>query len=108
MYGSEGRLKFLSTHTGTHLKGIKVGEKRWEYFPIEAVTQYDELGEDQEDFFRPGRHNRTSTTYRWIDAIRDGNTSISPDLMDGLRAQLVIDAVIKAGKERRWVDVDAA
>ena len=105
VYGSEGRLQFLSTHTGTHLKGIKVGEKRWEYFPINSVTLYSEQGEEQEDFFRPGRHNATNTTYRWIDAIRDGKTTISPDLTDGLRAQLVIDAVIKAGKERRWVDV---
>jgi predicted dehydrogenase len=107
VYGTQGRLQFLSTHTGTHLKGIKVGAKRWEHFPIDAVTKYDEEGEEQEDFFRPGRHNATSTTYRWIDAIRDGNTSISPDLNDGLRAQLVIDAVIQAGQERRWVDVDA-
>jgi predicted dehydrogenase len=107
VYGSEGRLQFLSTHTGTHLKGIKVGAKRWEYFPVEHVTRYDEQGEEQEDFFRPGRHDATSTTYRWIDAIRDGKTSIAPDLTDGLRAQLVIDAVIRAGKERRWVDVEA-
>ena len=107
VYGSEGRLQFLSTHAGTHLKGLKVGAKRWEHFPVEAVTRYDEQGEEQEDFFRPGRHNATSTTYRWIDAIRDGKTSISPDLNDGLRAQLVIDAVILAGKERRWVDVEA-
>jgi predicted dehydrogenase len=107
VYGSEGRLSFLSTHTGTHLKGIRVGEKRWEYFPIDAVTRFDEFGEDEEDFFRPGRHNATNTTYRWIDAIRDCKTTISPDLTDGLRAQLVIDAVIQAGKERRWVDVEA-
>lgn len=107
VYGTEGRLRFLSTHTGTHLKGLRVGSKRWEQIPVDSVTPYSENGEDEEDYFRPGRHNATSTTYRWIDAIRDGKTTISPDLTDGLHAQLVIDAVVQASADRRWVDVEA-
>ena len=106
VYGTEGRLRFLSTHTGTHLQGLKVGSDRWHTFPVPDVTPYDEKGVDDEDFFRPGRLNSTNNTYRWVEAIRDGATAITPDLVDGLRAQLVIDAVVQASAERRWVDVE--
>ena len=60
---------------------------------------------EEEDYFRPGRHTPTNTTYRWIEAICTGQTAVSPSLEDGWRSQQVIDAVIQASAERRWVDV---
>ena len=40
--------------------------------------------------------------------MRQGHAAISPDLTDGWRAQQVIDAVIAASRERRWVDIQDA
>jgi predicted dehydrogenase len=105
VYGTAGRLRFLATHTGTSLKALKVGESRWETFSIEDTVAHTETGPDDEDYFRPGRLNGVNNTYRWVSAIRDGAKTISPDLTDGLRSQLVIDAVIEASAERKWVDV---
>jgi predicted dehydrogenase len=105
VYGSAGRLRFLATHTGTFLRGLKMGTSRWETFEVEDTVLHTDHGPDDEDYFRPGRLNGTNNTYRWVSAIRDGEKSISPDLVDGLRSQLVIDAVIEASAERKWVDV---
>jgi predicted dehydrogenase len=106
VYGTEGRLHFIATHAGTMLRGMRSGEdERWQTLPVTGITPPQE-GAEEEDWFRPGRHGETNTTYRWIDAIRTGEKSISPSLEDGWRAQQVIDAVIKASAERRWVDVN--
>lgn len=107
VYGTQGRLHWLTTHAGTLLRGMRIGEKRMEPIPVEGTVTPDPAREEEEDYFRPGRHDATNTTYRWIEAIRTGQKHISPDLMDGLRAQQVIDAVIKASAERRWVEVES-
>ena len=60
---------------------------------------------EEEDWFRPGRKTETNTTYRWIEAIRTGQAGLTPNFEDGWRAQQVIDAVIEASADRRWVDV---
>jgi predicted dehydrogenase len=104
-YGTEGRLHFIATHTGTQLRGKRTSDRTWELFPLENIVLPDSTGDDNEDYFRPGRLTPNNSTYRWIEAIRTGQTAISPDLTDGWRAQQVIDAVIQASAERRWVDV---
>ena len=106
IYGTAGRLHFTANHTGTQLRGLKRGEKRWERIPVAGIVPPDEQGQDDEDFFRPGRETPTNTTYRWIEAIRTGQTTITPDLTEGWRAQQVIDAVIEASAERRWVEIE--
>ena len=105
VYGTEGRLHFLANHCGTQLRGLRVGEKHWETFPVEGVVSPGSEAEEDEDYFRPGRNSPTNTTYRWIEASRRAENHVSPDLTDGWRAQQVIDAVIQASAERRWVDV---
>jgi len=51
-----------------------------------------------------------TTTFRWdqdfafIQSIVEGHTDI-PTFYDGMRCQAVIDAVLQAARERRWVDV---
>lgn len=106
IYGSAGRLHFYASHAGTFLRGLRAGEKRWEDIPVVGITPPDGATEEEEDYFRPGRHTPTNTTYRWIQAIRDGQAAITPDLEDGWRSQQVIDAVLKASSERRWVAID--
>lgn len=105
VYGTQGRLHFLANHSGTRLKGIPKGGKHWETIAVEGVTPPDDA-HDSEDYFRPGRLDTTGTTYRWIEAITQGETTITPDFEDGLQSQKVIDAVLKASAERRWVSVE--
>ena len=81
-------------------------DKRWVVLPVDNIVLPQEAS-DEEDWFRPGRQTETNTTYRWLEAIRLGEPSVSPSLDDGWRAQQVIDSVIQASAERRWVDVPA-
>ena len=109
LYGTGGRLHFVANFTGTFLRGMRDGEKEWETFPVAGVTTPEgrirEGLEPAEDIFRPGRHTPSNTTYRWIEAIRTGQSEISPSLTDGWQTQKVMDAVIQASAERRWVMV---
>ena len=105
IYGTAGRIQFVATHAGTFVRAKKVGESQWENIPVANTVLPTPGVEEDEDYFRPGRHTSSHTTYRWIEAIRRGDTTITPDLSDGLRAQEVIDAVILASKERRWVTI---
>ena len=111
IYGTGGHLHFIANHAGTFLRGKRAGDKRWEMIPTENVVTPAKLQaeglEENEDYFRPGRLTPTNTTYRWLEAIHQGQTTISPDLTDGWRAQQVIDAVIVASRERRWLRVDS-
>jgi hypothetical protein len=51
-----------------------------------------------------------TTTFRWdqdfafIQSIVEGHSNI-PTFYHGMRCQAVIDAVLQAAQERRWVDV---
>lgn len=105
VYGTEGRLTWTATHAGTQLLGMPRGANRPEPIPVEGTLTPDPAREENEDYFRPGRFTPTNTTYRWIEAIRTGHRHISPSLEDGWRTQQVIDAVIRASAERRWVEV---
>ncbi len=105
IYGTEGRLHFLATHAGTFLRGMKAGQDHWEFLPVKNVVAPESGRGENEDFFRPERNSERNTTYQWIEAIHTGQTSISPDLVAGWQAQKVIDAVIHASSERRWVDI---
>lgn len=107
VYGTDGYLCWTATHAGTLLAGMPSGAKRAEPIPVEGIVTPDPAREEAEDYFRPGRHTPTNTTYRWIEAIRTGLRHVSPSLEDGWRSQQVIDAVIRAGAERRWVDIPA-
>ncbi len=105
VYGTDGRLHFLATHGGTLLRSIKRGTARWQDIPVEGTVHPSFAEKEEEDFFRPGRLNETNNTYRWIEAIRSGQQTIVPDLEDGWRSQLVIDAVIQSSAERKWIDI---
>ena len=107
IYGTEGRLHFVANHAGTILRGMHGSDAQWETLPVANIVSPQDGREEDEDYFRPGRRAPTNTTYRWIEAIRQGQTTISPDLEDGWRAQQVIDAVIQASQERRWIDIAA-
>ena len=105
VYGTQGRLHFIANHAGTLLRGKRTGAARWELLPVQGAVAPQEGREEDEDYFRPGRHTPTNTTYRWIEAIHKGATEVSPDLREGWHAQQVIDAVIAASRDRCWMDV---
>ena len=105
VYGTTGRLHFVANHSGTVLRGIPEGGRRWEKIAVEGTVLPDDA-HDEEDYFRPGRLTPSSTTYRWIEAIASGQRTLSPDFGDGLRSQQVIDAVLQASSERRWISID--
>ena len=108
VYGSAGRLRFTADHSGTWLRGMRLNDRRMEVIETPGTVAPSSDHEEEEDYFRPGRLTPTNTTYRWVEAIRSGQSVISPDLEDGWRAQQVIDAVLKASAERRWVAVGEA
>jgi predicted dehydrogenase len=103
--GTEGRLHFLATHAGTFLRQLKPESGCWRDVAVDGIVRPEDSQEENEDYFRPGRQTPTNTTYRWIEAIRTGQSHVSPDLEDGWRAQQVIDAVLRSSAERRWVPV---
>ena len=43
----------------------------------------------------------------FVDAIREGKAA-SPSFRDGLRAQVVMDAIRRSHEERAWIEVEAA
>ncbi len=106
IYGTAGRLHWTANHTGTLLRGLRVGERYWETIPAEDTVVPGTMQDESEDYFRPGRLGPTNNTYRWIEAIHTGQPGVSPDLEDGWRAQQVADAVIQASAERRWVSIE--
>ena len=105
-YGTAGRVRFVANHAGTFLRGKRTGQEHWEDIPVEGVVASCPNGAENEDYFRPGRLTASNTTYRWIEAIRQGQTTVSPGLQDGWRAQQTIDAILTASRERRWVEVE--
>jgi len=48
---------------------------------------------------------RFDQAFEFIEAIRNGNLSGLPDFTDGLKAQAVVDAVMKSAQERCWTSV---
>ncbi len=107
IFGTEGRLRFYASFLGTSLEATPRGEERWEIVPIPGTTRPDEGRGASEDFFRPGRLDSTNNVYRWLDAIGAGQHEITPSLTDGWRAQQVIDAILTASAERKWIAVQA-
>ncbi len=106
VYGTAGRLHLLVSHRGVTLRGLQQGNPHWETIKVEGTVSVEEAGgTDNEDFFRPGRHSPTNSTYRWLEAIRTDKAEVSPSLWDGYFAQEVIDAVILSSEERRWVTI---
>ena len=102
-----GRLRFSASCKGTVLYGTQKDSQEWEIIPVAGITlPADAVGAD-EDYFRPGRLNATNNVYRWVEAIHTGQRDIAPRLTDGWRTQQVIDAVLQASAERRWVDIEA-
>jgi predicted dehydrogenase len=106
VYGTRGRLRFLATHKGTLLQVLLVGTPHWVTLEVPGTERPDQTAEEDEDYFRPGRHTPQNTTYRWIEAIRTGETFIEPSLDDGWRAQQVIDAVLRSNRARCWETVE--
>lgn len=48
---------------------------------------------------------RYDQAFEFIEAVKRGNQSGLPDFIDGLKAQAVVDAVLKSKEERRWISV---
>lgn len=106
-FGTQGRLHFIANHAGILLRGKRTGESHWERIPLQNVIAHGTAPTEDEDYFRPGRLGPINTTYRWIEAIHRGEITVSPSLDDGWRSQQVIDAVILASAERRWVSIES-
>ncbi|MAE66428.1 MAG: oxidoreductase, partial [Phycisphaeraceae bacterium] len=47
---------------------------------------------------------RYDLVWEFAAAIREGRSAV-PDFDDGLRAQIVADAVMRSHQERRWIDL---
>jgi predicted dehydrogenase len=105
VYGSEGRLHFAANFAGTFLRGMRRGDQKWEWFPIAGTVTPEDAREENEDYFRPGRHTPTNTTYRWLTAIQKNDHSLAPSFYDGLKTQEVIDAVVRSSAARQWIDL---
>lgn len=50
---------------------------------------------------------RYDQAWRFVESVRAGATA-SPSFEDGLRCQKVIEAVLRSGKRREWVEIEAA
>ena len=49
---------------------------------------------------------RYDLVWEFVSAIVEGRAAV-PDFYDGLKAQIVADAVIAANRERRWIEIPA-
>lgn len=108
IYGSEGAL-ILQDEFGTEdaLTGRLFSTRRGGGgplpVPIPAHLAVDPLElPDHESPLRICLHRMAS---EFVEAIR-GDRSATPNFRDGLRAQLVIDAVLRSAAEQRWVLVE--
>jgi predicted dehydrogenase len=45
---------------------------------------------------------------RFVDAVERKNTAVQPSFVEGLRAQVLYDAVMLADRQKKWIDVSSA
>jgi predicted dehydrogenase len=64
-------------------------------------------GDDGDALDIVGRATIAPLVARFLESIRSGVTA-SPSFADGVRAQMVLDAVLESAARRAWVDVPAA
>ena len=83
IYGTEGVLK---TYEG---KGIVVCKKDGTREEYDTSTEHDEF---------------LDITVNYLDALC-GKGTIAADGADGLRCMSALDAILRSGRERRWIEV---
>jgi predicted dehydrogenase len=49
---------------------------------------------------------RFDQAFDFIEAVKNGDQAGLPDFTDGLKAQAVVDAVLRSKEERRWIEVE--
>ena len=106
IYGTRGALAYRLTRENPRwyageLLAASPG-RSFQPVPVDAPTIE---GGDQMDVL--GKATIGPLVARMLDAIRSGAPA-SPSLADGLRAQVVLDAVLESVSRRAWVDVPAA
>ena len=91
------RLKFFNNSDPAHLRGFRdilVTERVHPYvgswWPSGHIIGYE--------------HTFVHTIADFLNAVADGR-GVSPDFSDGLRNQLVLDAVERSARSRRWEKV---
>jgi predicted dehydrogenase len=86
LHGSDGSLEV----SGDTLTGATTGNDA--LAPVDLDTS--------------GPSDRTQIATRFVDAIRAGGPSPTPDFNDGVAAQAVLDACLQAARSNEWVRVE--
>ena len=85
---------------------IQLGERRSPYTTVPVPERFLKRPGSPRDPSEgvPTTVFRYDQAWEFVSAIREGRECV-PSFRQGMRAQLVADMVVKAARERRWVDV---
>lgn len=113
--GELGKIEFAASHLGSALSfTLHQGQKRSVDLQAEGLLEWNDDGESQESSFRPWRLTERNEVWKWIDRIEDRengtieSSNNMPTFADGYYAQSVMEAVMQAAEERRWIPVQLA
>jgi predicted dehydrogenase len=107
VFGSLGTLSYRHGRTGARwwdgtLLVSEGGAGLRPVAPIEAPALAP--GDDTDPLDIVGRATIAPLVARFLESIRTGATT-SPSFADGVRAQMVLDAVLESAARRAWVDL---
>ncbi|WP_147384520.1 Gfo/Idh/MocA family protein [Paenibacillus sp. 1011MAR3C5] len=112
LIGELGIIEFAVSHLGSALSyTLHEGGKRVIDLQQNGLPAWNEDDPSSETSFRPWRLTDRNEVWKWIDRIidrKDGTAAASvdaPTFADGYYAQSVMEAVMQAAEERRWVPV---
>lgn len=110
--GELGIIEFAVSHLGSSLSyTLHEGGKTVIDLREDGLPAWNEAEPSSESSFRPWRLTDRNEVWKWIDRIqdrKDGTAKASadyPTFADGYYAQAVMEAVMQAAEERRWVPV---
>ena len=83
----------------------KGGEQGW--MRLDTVQQYPGASIPPARAILGWQRTHAENQYQFLKAIAEGNTP-EPNLIDGLRAQFVLDAAYRSAQQGGWVDVEQA
>ena len=83
----------------------KGGEQGW--LRLDTVQQYPGASIPPARAILGWQRTHAENQYQFLKAIVEGNTP-APNLIDGLRAQFVLDAAYRSAQQDGWVDVEQA
>jgi predicted dehydrogenase len=106
-YGDSGVLVLSSPGHREYAKGYRLQSCRAGEDALADVATAGELtGEVGEHTFEDGRiASLTRLTGRLVAALGSDRYDVTPSFEDGLRAQVLLDAVQRAAVARRWIEV---